>query len=443
MRKIFISYRRVEGEYAAGALGRELRRHFGEEQVFRDKEDIGGGQAWRRQVLLEIDRGCAMLVLIGQDWAHIKDAQGRRRLDNPEDPIRLEIADGIKDGAAVIPVLLENSHMPDAEELPLELQPMAEFNALKLRDGDWDYDLKSIFKTLERAGFKPVGASAEVVQERRVTPPPKVKTANTKAIVAAVLAFFAIAALASDDLDRDGHIGAATLAIAGLVLGVLAWRDTKDQLGWRISSIAIASLSGIAFLAALGGMDTAPSKATAQAKETSLTNASVQNTALEYNNAPPPVSESTSKLTTVQLLRGHAALHYDPAQWQVDTQNAVEAGGSQYVHHSGELYMRVIPERIQIGLETLAAVGLSNVQKIDPAAVVTRQGSQRVNDLDMAFREIDATVSGIPVTYYAYYYSDPAGSVQLVGWTGRSLMPEYRGTIEQFVSGFEVAGVKQ
>ena len=43
MRKVFICYRRAEAEYAAGALGRELRAHFGEDQVFRDKEDIGGG----------------------------------------------------------------------------------------------------------------------------------------------------------------------------------------------------------------------------------------------------------------------------------------------------------------------------------------------------------------------------------------------------------------
>ena len=49
MRKIFISYRRVNAEYAAGALGRELRSYFGDEQVFRDKEDVGGGIHWRQE----------------------------------------------------------------------------------------------------------------------------------------------------------------------------------------------------------------------------------------------------------------------------------------------------------------------------------------------------------------------------------------------------------
>ncbi|MBA2689551.1 MAG: hypothetical protein H0U63_01960 [Burkholderiales bacterium] len=63
MRKIFISYRRAEAEYAAGALGRELRHYFGDGQVFRDKEDIGGGVSWRKQVLAEIDADSALLVL--------------------------------------------------------------------------------------------------------------------------------------------------------------------------------------------------------------------------------------------------------------------------------------------------------------------------------------------------------------------------------------------
>jgi hypothetical protein len=115
MRRIFISYRRVDAEYAAGALGRELRSHFGDEQVFRDKEDVGGGVAWRQEVLHEIDRNSVLLVLIEKDWANAKDAQGRRRLDNTDDPLRLEITDGLKEGAVILPILLENAQMPDEE----------------------------------------------------------------------------------------------------------------------------------------------------------------------------------------------------------------------------------------------------------------------------------------------------------------------------------------
>jgi len=105
MRKIFISYRRADTEYAAGALGRELRRHFGMNRYSATRKISAGGRVLEAAVLHEIDRDAALLVLISAGWANIKDSQGVRRLDSSDDPIRLEIADGIHDGASIIPVL--------------------------------------------------------------------------------------------------------------------------------------------------------------------------------------------------------------------------------------------------------------------------------------------------------------------------------------------------
>ncbi len=195
MRKIFICYRRAEAEYAAGALGRDLRRHFGNEQVFRDREDIDGGDSWKKRALTEIDRDSAVLVLISKEWTCCTDELGNRRLENLHDPIRLEICDGIASSAAIIPVLLENSQMPNESELPPALKPMADFHALRLRDGDWQHDLDAICKTLERAGFKPVAtaersAALKMPAEDRtsgttVSPIPKSLTLAAAAVVAA------------------------------------------------------------------------------------------------------------------------------------------------------------------------------------------------------------------------------------------------------------------
>jgi hypothetical protein len=170
MRKIFISYRRAEAEYPAGALGRELRHYFGDEQVFRDKEDIGGGVSWRQEVLHEIGKDSAMLVLIGEDWANAKDAHGKRRLNDSNDPLRLEISDGLRDGAVIIPILLENARMPSEDELPPDLRPLGELNAMKLRDGDWRYDLDNICKELQKLGFKQLNSPSQAaLQEQQAT----------------------------------------------------------------------------------------------------------------------------------------------------------------------------------------------------------------------------------------------------------------------------------
>ncbi len=53
--------------------------------------------------------------------------------------------------------------------------------------------------------------------------------------------------------------------------------------------------------------------------------------------------------------------------------------------------------------------------------------------------EYEATVDGVPSVFVAHFFSDTSGTVQIIAWTGRNLLAEYRDTIERFVSGFEVA----
>jgi hypothetical protein len=441
MRKIFISYRRAEAEYAAGALGRDLRRHFGDDQIFRDKEDIGGGVSWKQHVLHEIDQGSALLVLIGKDWANVKDPQGRRRLDSSDDPLRLEIADGIRDGATILPVLLENAQMPEATDLPEVLRPLADLNALRLRDGDWQYDLSNILRTLEKEGFAPVGAAAQ-----SASPAPQAnlsaasKGMSVKVITATVVTLLALVALASDELDRDGHIGVALFSIVGLVLGVLAWRENKREASaGRVLSIVVSCLAVLGLIGGLGNMNSKPvapksDAVPAVAKPHSDTQVAV------LPDATTPELKASNGLAVLSLLKGHALLRYDPARWQEDKPTATQPPGTFIFHDaSGEVFFKVIAERIQIGLKTFPGIGLTNAQAADPLAKVTQKGPRSVNGLDMVFQEIEATIDDVPWTFYVHYYSDTSGSVQLVGYTGRALIAEHRSTIEQFVAGFNVA----
>jgi hypothetical protein len=253
MRKIFICYRRADAEYAAGALGRELRRHFGEEQVFRDKEDIAGGEAWKQKVLNAIDRDSALLVLIARDWSEARDVSGKRRIDDPGDPIRMELHDGIRDGATIIPVLLENAAMPTAEQLPPDLAPLAEYNALRLHDTDWQYNLDRIITTLEKAGFTPVAPRQPVRPEPREPESPRGWSA--KAIVAGVLLAITFLGLAAGDTSRDDYFGAAALSLGALVLGILAWKETaaRARKGYLLAVI-VTVLASVTLLGSLGNL---------------------------------------------------------------------------------------------------------------------------------------------------------------------------------------------
>jgi hypothetical protein len=256
MRKIFICYRRADAEYAAGALGRELRVHFGEDQVFRDKEDIGGGDMWKQKVLHEIDRQSALLVLIAPRWTETRDASGARRIDDPADPIRMEVHDGIRDGATIIPVLLENASMPQAANLPTELAPLADYNALKLHDSDWQYNLQRILRTLEKAGFKPAPgrAPADSALAQGATPAASTAT-SAKAIVGAVLVVVTLFGLAADDLGNGAQIAVGAISLAAVVAGLLAWRETGRGVRGRVLAIAVTTLAVVTLLASLGRLD--------------------------------------------------------------------------------------------------------------------------------------------------------------------------------------------
>ena len=60
-----------------------------------------------------------LLVLIGERWLTVTDRDGRRRLDNTDDVVRLEIETALERGIRVIPILVEGATMPR----PMSCQP--------------------------------------------------------------------------------------------------------------------------------------------------------------------------------------------------------------------------------------------------------------------------------------------------------------------------------
>jgi hypothetical protein len=220
MRKIFVSYRREPDQYVAGNLSRELRQRFGDSQVFRDKEGIEGGVSWRYHVLNEINGDSVLLVLIGREWSQARDSAGNRRLDKPDDPIRLEIEEAMRERAAIIPLLLENAQMPTPSELPSQLMPLAELNALKLRDGDWEADVAKIVKRLEKLGIKRVAAP---------DPQPVAIKRSAKAIWSlAMIALIAIS-LVMEQHDRETLGGYVLLSVIALGLAGFAYFDVQQR----------------------------------------------------------------------------------------------------------------------------------------------------------------------------------------------------------------------
>src|SRR5450631_2121980 len=104
---IFISYRREDSDYPAGWLFERLAERFGRERIFKDVDSLRPGDVFAEVITDAIGSCSALVAVIGERWLTITDEYGRRRLDNPEDLVRLEIEAALTRGVRVIPVLVK------------------------------------------------------------------------------------------------------------------------------------------------------------------------------------------------------------------------------------------------------------------------------------------------------------------------------------------------
>ena len=147
---IFISYRREDAAGHAGWLRDGLTAHFGEDQVFMDL-GLEPGVDFVEQIEAGISGCAALLVVIGQEWLTTTGADGRRRLDDEGDFVRLEVATALaRPGLRVVPILVHDARMPVAKELPEDLEPLARRQAIELSNERWKFDVGRLIGTLER-----------------------------------------------------------------------------------------------------------------------------------------------------------------------------------------------------------------------------------------------------------------------------------------------------
>ena len=92
MRGIFISYRRDDAEGQAGRLFDDLAAHYGRDAVFMDVANIKKGLDFRRSIDEQVSSCGVLLVIIGKSWLSVVDSNGKSRLEDPGDFVRLETA---------------------------------------------------------------------------------------------------------------------------------------------------------------------------------------------------------------------------------------------------------------------------------------------------------------------------------------------------------------
>jgi hypothetical protein len=148
MRAIFISYRRGDSEGESGRLFDDLVGRFGERAVFMDVAAIAPGRDFRKAIDESVAACGALLAMIGPTWSSIANDRGMRRLDDPADFVRLEIANALKRDIPVIPVLVRGAKMPRIEDLPDDLKELVYRNAVEISHARWKMDVGVLAEAL-------------------------------------------------------------------------------------------------------------------------------------------------------------------------------------------------------------------------------------------------------------------------------------------------------
>jgi WD40 repeat protein len=147
--RVFISYRRQESSGMAGRLYDRLAARFGDDQVFMDVDTIAPGVEFAKVITQAVSTCQVLLAVIGPRWLTVTDQDGRRRLDDPDDLVRLEVAAALERDIRVIPILVEGAPMPRRQELPDGLAGLARRNAFLLRHESFGADADRLLAAIE------------------------------------------------------------------------------------------------------------------------------------------------------------------------------------------------------------------------------------------------------------------------------------------------------
>jgi streptogramin lyase len=227
MTGVYVSYRRGgPSMWAAERLVDRLSQRLGPTVSVTAADRLLSGRALVGAVR-EAMQGCSVLVaVIGSDWLEaaefLEGVAGVRRMDDPDDPVRLEIRTANELGLDLIPVLVDGVPMPASTDVPGDVRPLLRRHSLPLSAARFDRDADRLVERLRVVlGLR----DRERIQRRR-----RLAGAATAAVAVAGLAGYA---LSRDDplpsgvagtIDLDTGVGDIAVAPDGTV-----WVADQDQ----------------------------------------------------------------------------------------------------------------------------------------------------------------------------------------------------------------------
>lgn len=147
--QVFISYRRDDTAGWAGRLFSDLKMRLGQDaRVFMDVDGIPPGEDFARYIDEAVGKCDAVVALIGRHWSDATNAAGHRRLEEPDDFVRLEISAALQRGIRVVPLLVDGASLPASADLPNDLEPLLDRQAIRVDNTTWETSVAKLATSL-------------------------------------------------------------------------------------------------------------------------------------------------------------------------------------------------------------------------------------------------------------------------------------------------------
>jgi formylglycine-generating enzyme required for sulfatase activity len=166
--KIFINYRRDDSAPHALNVAQYFENKFGKSNIFIDIDRLWAGLKFKTVLEDKLAQCKVMLAIIGPNWVDARDGEGSRRLDNPEDWVRLEIERALARNIPVIPVLVAGATLPSKSDLPRSLQPLIEHQCATVTTNGFRYEMAGLardvaYLTVRRPWGRIVAATSALI----------------------------------------------------------------------------------------------------------------------------------------------------------------------------------------------------------------------------------------------------------------------------------------
>ena len=153
--QVFLSYRRHDAGGYAGRLTDALLQRLGPKSVFQDVTAISPGQDYTEAIDRALGDSDAALVVIGPGWLTAATPHGTPRLLEADDYVHLEVARALERDIRVIPVLVGGARLPEAAQLPDDLQSLVQRQTVELHNETWHHDVDGLVRSLRGAPAVP------------------------------------------------------------------------------------------------------------------------------------------------------------------------------------------------------------------------------------------------------------------------------------------------